>query len=68
LCKWGPSTLRVLKRKLPSGYPQEKKIIIKKKDPTWKLEHNHFFELIKLRKKNNLNKDMWINKNLRNIN
>ena len=68
LCKWGPSSLRILKRKLPSGYPQEKKIIIKKKDPTWKLEHNHFFKLIKLRKKNNLNKDMWINKILRNIN
>ena len=68
LCKWGPSTLRILKRKLPSGYPQEKKIIIKKKDPTWKLEHNHFFKLIKLKKKNNLNKDMWINKSLRNIN
>ena len=68
LCKWGPSTLRILKRKFPSGYPQEKKIIIKKKDPTWKLEHNHFFKLIKLKKKNNLNKDMWINKNLRNIN
>ena len=68
LCKWGPSSLRILKRKLPSGYPQEKKIIIKKKDPTWKLEHNHFFKLIKLRKKNNLNKDMRINKILRNIN
>lgn len=68
LCKWGPSSLRILKRKFPSGYPPEKKIIIKKKDPTWELEHNHFFKLIKLRKKNNLNKDMWINKTLRNIN
>ena len=68
LCKWGPSTLRILKRKLPSGYLKEKTIVIKKKDPTWKLEHKHFFRLLKLRKKNDLSKDMWINKNLKSIN
>ena len=68
LCKWGPSTLRILKRKLPSGYPKEKKIVIKRKDPTWKLEHKYFFKLLKLKKKNNLSKDMWINKNLKSIN
>ena len=68
LCKWGPSTLRILKRKLPSGYPKEKTIVIKKKDPTWELEHKHFFRLLKLRKKNDLSKDMWINKNLKSIN
>jgi len=67
LCKWGPSTLKILKRKLPSGQPKEKKIIIKKKDPTWILEHKHFFTLLKLRKKNNFSKDIWINKNLKSI-
>ena len=67
LCKWGPSTLRLLKRKFPSGYPKEKKIIIKNKDPTWELEHKYFFRLLKLKKKNDLSKDMWINKNLKNI-
>ena len=35
LCKWGPSTLYIHKRKLPSGYPTEKKLVIKGKDPTW---------------------------------
>ena len=34
LCKWGPSTLRILKRKFPSGRPKEKKIVLKMKDPT----------------------------------
>ena len=68
LCKWGPSTLKVLKRKLPSGYPKEKKIVIKMKDPTWELEHKYFFRLLKLKKRNDLSKDIWINKNLRNIN
>ena len=67
LCKWGPSTLKILQRKLPSGQPKEKKIIIKKKDPTWILEHKHFFTLLKLRKKNNFSKDIWINKNLKSI-
>ena len=68
LCKWGPSTLRILKRKFPSGYPKEKKIVIKKKDPTWEMEHKYFFSLLKLKKRNNLSKDIWINKNLNNIN
>ena len=68
LCKWGPSTLIISKRKLPSGRPKEKKTIIKMKDPTWKLEHKYFFKLMKLKKKNDLSKDIWINKNLRNKN
>ena len=68
LCKWGPSTLRILKRKLPSGYPKEKKIIIKKKDPTWEMEHKYFFSLIKLKRRIDLSKDVWINKNLKSIN
>ena len=68
LCKWGPSTLRILKRKLPSGLPKEKKIVIKMKDPTWELEHKYFFNLLRVKKKNSLSKDLWINKNLKNIN
>jgi len=67
LCKWGPSTLRILKRKMPAGFPKEKKIIIKMEDPTWKLEHKYFLKLIKLKKRNDLSKDIWINKNLKNI-
>ena len=38
------------------------------KDPTWELEHKYFFRLLKLKKKNDLSKDIWINKNLKNIN
>ncbi len=68
LCKWGPSILRVLKRKLPSGLPKEKKIAIKMRDPTWELEHKYFFKLLRRRRRNDLSKDVWINKNLKNIN
>ena len=35
------------------------------KDPTWNLEHKHFFDLIK-RKKTNLSHDIWIYKELKN--
>ena len=61
LCKWGPSVLKLRKRVFPSGKPIEKKFIIKKKDPTWKLEHNYFFKLIKSKKISNLSNDIYIN-------
>ena len=67
LCKWGPSVLSLQKRVLPSGRPKEKKIIIKKKDPTWALEQKYFENLIKLKKKNNLEKDIYISKTLKSI-
>ena len=66
LCKWGPSILTLYKRKLPSGLPSEKKFIIKKKDPTWELEHKFFEKFIKI-KKNNLNKDLYISKVLKKL-
>ncbi len=67
LCKWGPSSLIILKRKFPSGKPKQKKIIINKKDPTWALEHKYFFSLINNKKKNDLSKDIWIYQNLTSI-
>ena len=68
LCKWGPSMLRIVKRKLPSGFPREKKIVIDMKDPTWELEHKYFFQLLRRRERNDFSKDIWINKNLKNMN
>ena len=67
LCKWGPSTLYIHKRKLPSGYPTEKKLVIKGKDPTWSLEHKYFFNLIKKKIRTNLEKDIYISRTLKNI-
>ena len=65
LCKWGPSILTVRKRKFPSGIPTETNKVLKMKDPTWNLEHKHFFDLIKKRKKTNLSHDIWIYKELK---
>ena len=68
LCKWGPSILKIRKRKLPSGYPSEKKNIKTIQDPTWELEHKHFKSLVNLKKRTNLGNDIWINETLKNIN
>ena len=51
LCKWGPSTFLLRKRKLPSGIPFEKKNVLIKNDPTWLKEYSYFKELVKKKKK-----------------
>lgn len=65
LCKWGPSSLIVRKRKFPAGIPSETNKTLRMSDPTWKLEHRHFFNLIKKKKKTDLRHDVWIYKELK---
>ena len=64
LCKWGPSIFIYRKRVLPSGKPREVKSVIKRNDPTWKLEHKFFHKMIKNKLKTNLTTDYWIMKNI----
>lgn len=59
LCKWGPSTLTVRKRVLPSGKPEESLVTLDQSDPTWQAEHDHFLELCR-RSGSNLENDLWI--------
>ena len=61
LSKWSSSKFIFRKRILPSGVPKEKKLVFKKGDPTWKMEHKYFKSLIKMNKKTNLSNDIWIN-------
>ena len=68
LCKWGKSTFCYRKRKFPSGKPQEKTILYKKADPTWKQEHLFFKNLIKKKAKTNFKKDLLLNKIFNQIN
>jgi predicted dehydrogenase len=45
LCKWGPSSLAIRKRVLPSGRPSEEVHTLVSPDPTWALEYEHFKSL-----------------------
>lgn len=60
LCKWGPSTFTVRKRKLPSGRPDEQPITLEQPDPTWEIEYQHFKRLC-LAGTSNIDNDIWIN-------
>jgi predicted dehydrogenase len=60
LCKWGPSTFTVRKRKLPSGRPDEEPITLVQLDPTWEIEYAHFKQLC-VTGESNIDNDIWIN-------
>jgi len=60
LCKWGPSTLTVRDRVLPSGKPDEDRRVLECADPTWAAEYRHFVQLCSVGGSNIAN-DIWIN-------
>lgn len=60
LCKWGPSTLTVRRRVLPSGRPSEEVQTLQQPDPTWALEYEAFKRLCS-RGETNLENDLWVN-------
>lgn len=61
LCKWGPSILKVRKRKLPSGRPEESVEVLEMSDPTWEQEYSHFKQLVK-KSQHDFERDLWISK------
>ena len=63
LCKWGPSTLTVRKRVLPSGRPEETVEVVEQPDPTWQLEYDHFLALCTTAG-TNLENDIWIHEKI----
>lgn len=66
LCKWGPSTLTVRTRVLPSGRPGETVEVLEQPDPTWQLEYDYFLELCRTGA-SNLENDIWIYEKIREI-
>ncbi len=60
LCKWGPSTLTLRRRVLPSGRPPEESRTIVSAHPTWALEYAHFKQLCETGG-SNIENDLWIN-------
>jgi predicted dehydrogenase len=67
LCKWGPSSLTVRRRVLPSGRPPEETVTIVRDDPTWALEYAHFKKLVDDRAPTDLAGDLWLNRLLRRL-
>ncbi len=62
LCKWGPSTLTLRQRVLPSGRPDEQSSTLVCGDPTWEDEYRHFKQLCQAPAEDagNLHNDIWI--------
>jgi predicted dehydrogenase len=60
LCKWGPSSLTVRRRILPSGRPTEEVQVLERPDPTWEAEYQEFKSLCATGR-TSLDKDLWIN-------
>lgn len=66
LCKWGPSTLSIRNRKLPSGRPDVESVTLVQPDPTWAIEYEHFRSLC-ASGISNIDNDIWINTTLRSL-
>lgn len=64
LCKWGPSSLTIHRRVLPSGRPTEESRTLVEPDPTWAAEYAHFKALCAARAGGNLANDILINRSL----
>tara|TARA_R110001606_G_scaffold363289_1_gene517301 strand:+ start:11341 stop:12273 length:933 start_codon:yes stop_codon:yes gene_type:complete len=60
LCKWGPSTLTVRQRVLPSGRPLEEQETLIQDDPTWESEYAYFKSLCAKRQLTDLSQDRWL--------
>lgn len=60
LCKWGPTSLAVRRRVLPSGKPGEDIQTLEQPDPTWASEYAHFRRRCAAGG-TNLDTDVWIN-------
>jgi hypothetical protein len=60
LCKWGPSSLTIRTRVLPSGRPPEETVTLVQDDPTWALEYEHFKSLVAAGQPANLGTDRWL--------
>lgn len=66
LCKWGPSTMTVRDRKVPSGRPDEESITLVQPDPTWIAEYVYFKKLCE-KGISNIETDIWINDTLNDL-
>ena len=64
LCKWGPTTLTLRTRVLPSGRPLEETDSLTQADPTWEAEYAHFKRLCAAGGPSGFDNDIWIGRTL----
>lgn len=64
LCKWGPSTITLRTRVLPSGRPLEESDTVTQDDPTWAAEYAHFQALCAAGGPSSFANDIWIGRAL----
>jgi scyllo-inositol 2-dehydrogenase (NADP+) len=67
LSKWDSSDFSIHWRILPSGKPAEETIMFPQGDPTWQLEYDHFKSLCLREHPTELSHDLWIYRNLTQI-
>lgn len=60
LCKWGPTSITLRTRVLPSGKPLEESDTLTQEDPTWVAEYAHFQTLCAAGGPSSFANDMWI--------
>jgi scyllo-inositol 2-dehydrogenase (NADP+) len=65
LCKWGPSSLTIHERVLPSGRPPTEMTTLTMSDPTWDAEYEHFKNLVAAGAQGNTGNDIIINQILK---
>lgn len=63
LTKWGSSQLRLLRRRFPSGVPDEVRQVAHGPDPTWAADLQHFEEMAASGQTSCAN-DLWISRTL----
>lgn len=67
LCKWGPASLTVRERVLPSGRPTEETTLLVRPDPTWESEYAAFKRDVTAGVRTDLSDDAWIDATLRTL-
>jgi scyllo-inositol 2-dehydrogenase (NADP+) len=64
LCKWGPTSITLRTRVLPSGKPLEESDTLTQEDPTWAAEYAHFKALCAAGGPSSFANDIWIGRAL----
>ena len=61
LTKWGKSELTILRRRRPSGIPDERREIAQGPDPTWAADIRHFEEMVAT-EATSCDNDLWLSR------